>query len=524
MDQTSPPIPGLSTLSPNALILIVYGSRAYGAAKAPGLNLHPYSTIELPAVRTPDEDDVLARPLAKLAGRFVVIWPAAGDEGRARALEHAHLLAALGVASVGIAALHEPRLANHDLGDPLPHGVPPSIFRRSVDAARDAAKARALPPCAGRAARAVPPCGVAPNPQAVFGDICTFLARHLAENALTIETMALWCLHAWATRRTNSIIDVSPRLMLRGLDARADHARALRVIAWLTPAPLIVSRTIAAHVLGAIEAERPTLLFDDIAGGTLYRRDMRALIAAGAYRDGLFLTTRSQRHESGRVLCFAPTAVATMAPLPEDVRLRSIVVPMLPAPLGEVRARLTVLDPPAEVSALRAKMDAVANAMNADRFALDALPRSLSTSAAENWAPLLMLAAQIDPKVAARAVHAAVALSATAPPIASNLALLRDIRDLGVAGPGTRIASNDLVAKLTADPEAAWASIHHGRALTPRHLAERLSNFGIRPGVMRRDAGGTLTRGYRGAAFIDAFARYLGDVANDTDTLEASDA
>jgi hypothetical protein len=35
---------------------------------------------------------------------------------------------------------------------------------------------------------------------------------------------------------------------------------------------------------------------------------------------------------------------------------------------------------------------------------------------------------------------------------------------------------------------------------------------------------GTVVRGYRAAALVDAFNRYLGDVASDSDSLQASDA
>lgn len=58
------------------------------------------------------------------------------------------------------------------------------------------------------------------------------------------------------------------RLRLPILATRAgfDMARALRVLGWLAPMPLVVSRAIARHVLEAVAAERPTLLIDDNDG------------------------------------------------------------------------------------------------------------------------------------------------------------------------------------------------------------------------------------------------------------------
>lgn len=499
-------------------VLLLYGQGALAATRGPTTQLHRYTKIAVPERADPEDEPQLAAALAKLQDRAVVIWPQSGDEGRARAKRDAASLARSGAAAVGVVAAE-----SIDLTVKRPPDSPRCRLRELADAALAAAKARTLPPLAGRAAQAVPPWLGEADMAETFAEACAFLRRYLAEPDATIETIALWCLHAWGARRARSSTDVSPRLVLWGLDPRAEHARALRLIAWLTPSPLTVSRTLAAHLLRVIEADKPTLLLDDVAGGILYRRDMRSLIAAGAYRDGVFLTACTKKNEAGRGHCFAPTAVATTTPLPEDVRLRSIVVPMTPVPMGETRARLTLLDPPQDLLELRAKMQVAATAANGDPFAFALLPRSLSTATRENWAPLTALALKIGPDAVKRVANIALALSASAPPAASNLALLRDIRDLGVMNAEKRIASCDLLSMLTADAERAWATVHYGRALTPRGLAERLSSFGVRPSLIRKDDG-TVIRGYRGAAFIDAFNRYLGDVAPDSDSLQASDA
>jgi Protein of unknown function (DUF3631) len=515
-----PPILGIDSLAPGPgdPILVVYGERAYTASRATGVGLHWYSKVALPEHLAPEDEPIVAASFAKLVARAVVIWPAAGEAGLARARRDAAAIARAGVTAVGIVT--EPAI---QLGDPLPPGAPKPSLPVIVNRALAAAKALVLPPLAGRAVQAAPPwLGEADLAQVVEA-VCAFVRRFLAEPPATIETIALWCLHAWCARADRVMFDVSPRLIFHAVDARADHARALRLLAWLTPTPLVVSRSIASHVLTAIETDRPTLLIDDVAGGTLYRRDMRALIAAGAYRDGVFLTARSKRNETGRGQCFAPTAVATATALPEDIRLRSIVVPMAPVPMGEARARLTLLEPPPDVFELRAKMQRAVASVTDDAGAFEMLPRSLSTTARENWSPLMALALRIGPAASKSVAETALSLTASAPPAASNLALLRDIRDLGLVGARAAISSSDLLAKLTADPERAWASAYHGRALTPRNLAERLANFGIRPHVLRADDG-KVARGYRGTAFIDAFARYLGDIAPAEDILEASNA
>ena len=475
----------------------------------------------LPECCTPEDDVAMAPSFAKLAHRAVVIWPeadaadAGGAGGGERAHRHAQLFARSGVTAVGVVGPPAP-----DLAAPLPPGLPKLALRACADAALNTAKALALPALAGRGPRAVAPWPHAVGIAALFDDVCGFLGGRLAEPRASIETIALWCLHAWGARAEVNLFDLSPRLVLRAIDARADHARALRLIAWLTPAPVVVSRAIAAHLLPVIDAERPTVLIDDIAGGTLYRRDMRTLIAAGAYRDGMFLTQRSKRNESGRGLCFAPTAIATASVLPEDVPARSIVVPMAPAPASETRARVGLMDPPAEVLALRARIQAAVAALARNLPVVPSLPRSLGPCAAENWRPLLTLAHCVGADVAHRASEAATFFTAAEPPPASNLALLRDIRDLCAVDGLSRVASIDMLEKLVADPDRPWGAAFRGRPLTPRTLAERLAQFGIRPSVMRKSDGG-LARGYRGEHLVDAFARYLSDTAPAEEVCDA---
>ncbi len=463
----------------------------------------------LPEGCAPQDDAALTASFAALAQRSVVVWPEASAGGLERAHRHAELISRCGVAAVGVV---DP---SPDLTRPLPSNLPKRALLACAEVALRRAKALAWPSNAGQGPRALAPWPGAVDPLTLFGEVCTLLGSQLAEPTAAVETMALWCLHAWCMRNQTTLFDMSPRLILHGIDARADHTRALRLIAWLTPSPLILSRAIASQVLPVLAGERPTLLIDDITGGTLYRRDMRTLMTAGAYRDATFLTARTRRNESGRSTCFAPAAVATTSVLPEDLRLRSVVVRMAPAPSGQTRPSIGLIDPPPHVLILRAKMQAAALALAGKMRGAGA-----AASTGENWHPLLMLARNIGEGVGRRAAEAAALFTAAAPPPASNLALLRDIRDLCSVDERVRIGSTDMLAKLTADPERPWATAFRGRPLSPRHLAERLANFGIRPGLVRK-LDGAVARGYRGEALIDAFSRYLVDVAPAEESVDA---
>lgn len=483
-------------------MLAAYGERAYRAAlTTPGL----YRFAMVGLSDDCDSDDLVPL-LAKLRSRAVILWPQ--PEGREWALEDAGVLGDVGAAAVGIVTLPEGWPSDFQLGDELPENIAPPGIVDLVNATLRDATALALPihnTSRAKQTRAIVPTLAPVDGAALFARLRAFLAAHLAEPQTTTDTIALWCLAAWA----HEAFDVSPRLVLHASDARADHARALRLAAWLTPSPLVVSRTIAAHLLPVIAADRPTLLLDDAGATMLTYIDMRALIAAGALRDGAFLGARTRKNPSGWSPCFAPTAIATAARLPDDVRARAIVVPMSPPARDAPRAALPLADPPQEVMRLRADMQRWAkDARRALEPAAAIMPANGDPTARENWYPLIALAHALGLDTRLAAVAAMEALAEASLPVSSDLELLADVQELaGRLDADARVPSLELLAKLVSDPERAWATAHRGRKLTPRGLAERLGRFGIKPVVLRFGAG--LVRGYRGDDLIYAFARYL---------------
>lgn len=470
-------------------VLVVYGERNRRNAVASPLN-HRYAIVSLPAraVKNPETD--LAAIAEQLAHRAVVILPEPTDEGVARAERDAQAIAAH-AAVVGIVDLYDDPAFDLDL---------------AVAAALDEAHRLALP-CTGRAqaprTRAVAPLFEPVDGAQLFARLRAFLNGVLGEAETTRDAIALWCAHAWVL----DLFDASPRLIFAATDSRSAHARALRVVGWLTPKPELVSRTIAPHLLPLIKLG-PTLLLDDVGGTMLGYLDMRALIIAGACRDGAFLGARTKGNPDGWSSCFAATAIATTARVPDDLSAHAVVVPMAPPRFAHAGVQLSLSDPPAEVRALRAALHRWAADLVLPVAAPD-FSASLSPGARETWPPLLEIADVLGGEAPAAARAAARALAENARPAASDLELLADIRELaGDVDQGTRIATLDLLTKLVADPERAWATANRGRKLTPRALADRLARFGVHPRTLRL-ADGAVQRGYQGGDLIDAFARYL---------------
>lgn len=462
--------------------------RALGTAAWPS---EKFSVVELPDKLAVGQ---LAPLLRKLRGRAVVVWPAPTVAGLARATRRAEMLLAAGVAAVGVAT----RLADA-----------PADIDRALDIALAAALARAMPQQGCRPPRAVLPWTAPVNPAQALAGAQAALVRHAALSPNLCQMMALWCLHAWTARDPATSVEFSPRLILRGDDARSDHARALRILAWLTPAPLIVSRAVAGHVLPILAAEQPTLLLDDIAGGMLYRRDMRTLLAAGATRDGVFLSARTRRNPTGRSACFAPVAIATTAKLPDDVRRRALTLAFPPPP-----PNATPLpppgEPPDEILTLRAQLQAAAGAIARKIAAVppDQL-RNITPMRRETLAPVLALANAIG---ALPAVVMQAAAAASPDDENAGTALLHDLHALYGATdehvPTARML--DDLRELRGDDAVRDAN----------DLAARLAHFGLKPTSIR--LGDAVVRGYRAGDLAVTFARYLIDEEGATSSAKVA--
>jgi hypothetical protein len=84
--------------------------------------------------------------------------------------------------------------------------------------------------------------------------------------------------------------------------------------------------------------------------------------------------------------------------------------------------------------------------------------------------------------------------------------LLSDIRELFGAEIPEIAASEKLVERLR-DLEGRPWSDYRGRGLTANAMAHMLRRYNIRPSNYRKE--NRVRKGYRGAQFNDAFARYL---------------
>jgi hypothetical protein len=138
------------------------------------------------------------------------------------------------------------------------------------------------------------------------------------------------------------------------------------------------------------------------------------------------------------------------------------------------------------------------------------MPPRLNDRAVDNWRLLVAIADQAGGEWGERARAAAVELAAAAEADEESIGtlLLADIRTIFRKQGTDRLSSGALVDALTFLEERPWAEWRSGKSLTKSGLASLLRKFGIAPGTIRLDHGRT-AKGYKLAAFAEAFERYL---------------
>jgi hypothetical protein len=142
---------------------------------------------------------------------------------------------------------------------------------------------------------------------------------------------------------------------------------------------------------------------------------------------------------------------------------------------------------------------------------------ALVNRVADNWRPLFAIADAAGGEWPSRAREVASAAVSAMMEESINVQLLGDVRRIFDGGPDQeqpkvpldRIASAELVERLTSIEGRPWAEWKAGKPLTQNTLARLLSRFEILSGTIRLLNGQT-AKGYYRASFVDVFERYLG--------------
>jgi hypothetical protein len=343
--------------------------------------------------------------------------------------------------------------------------------------------------------------------------VSAYVRRYVVLTDEQLLAVALWVLHTYAIDAAQQ----TPYLSLRSVEKQSGKTRLLEVLELLCPRARMWTHPSEAVTFRSIEAEQPTLLLDEIDAIWSERGNehegLRALLNAGARR-GVTVPRcvgPSQKLKSFKTFC--AKAIAGIGEPPDTIADRSIPIVMKRRTSEEPVTRFRHRDAAADAEPLAgACADWAARYVAKLQDARPELPDELSDRAQDVVEPLLAIADEGGPDLAARArtsvvhvINGAIDVDSTSP----KLRLLSDcrtvIRAKGLLSPGA-IATAELLEGLRALEDAPWrTSGKDGLGLSGSRLAWLLRGYGIKSKQVRSFN----AKGYDLAPFEDAWARYL---------------
>ena len=354
-----------------------------------------------------------------------------------------------------------------------------------------------------------------PWPEAVEGsrliaDIEAYFARFAHAPAESILAASLWTI--WT--HTFDLFDIAPLLVLTSPTRRCGKTTMLKLIGSVAARRLFSSNLTGAVLFRVIEKYRPCLLIDEADNFARFNDDLKGLLNAGHERETAQATrTVGDDHDPRTFSTWAPKAFTAIGSLPDTVEDRSIRIVMLRKPTDMTKDR-------ARRKALRAAGDPIArqcirwakdNALALRAMEEPELDMLANDRAADNWAPLIMIADLCG--VRERAEAAAVVLVSGEEAGIDEL-LLAHIRE--VFGEEDFISTEVLLHALVDRDDGPWAKYwaddlrsEGGVKKASAALNRRLRKFDPNFKAILKRIGGDRVRGYERERFADLWKRWL---------------
>lgn len=350
----------------------------------------------------------------------------------------------------------------------------------------------------------------------LVAELARTFTRYLALPEGAAPTLALWTLHAHA----HDAAQISPVLAITSPEKRCGKTTLLDLLSALVPRPLPASNLTPATVFRTVERWQPTLLVDEADTYLKEGSELRGVLNSG-HRRSMASVPRcvGDDHEVRQFRTWSPKAVALIGDLPDTLADRSIEIRMRRRTPDEEVERLR-LDHLEELNPLRRIAWTWTRKRDIWQRADPDLPEGLHDRQRDNWRPLILLADLAGGPWPKRARKAAQQLTDDAQDDRSvRTRLLRDVRRILQDHHTDRIRSKVLVKRLRNLEEAPWSEYKRGQPLTPVSLANLLRPFDVSSEQIRFESGSY--KGYKAAAFEDAFQRYLDTPSSDPFSHEA---
>jgi Protein of unknown function (DUF3631)/Bifunctional DNA primase/polymerase, N-terminal len=352
---------------------------------------------------------------------------------------------------------------------------------------------------------------VEPWPKPVDGDalILALVRRirsHVVMSPEAALTVALWIMFAWV--HDEAAIH-SPILMVTSPEAECGKTTLLGLVGFLVPRSLSSVGISPAALFRAIEKWQPTLIIDEADAAFVQNEDLRAVINSGWTRGQGVVRCDGDDNEPRLFSTFCPKAIGLKGKkLPDTTASRAIVIELKRKLAHENVADFRHVDDPGLEELRQRLLRWAIDNSKVLREASPTLPHGFAHRVAANWHLSLAIAEAAGGEWPEKAREAAAAIAKLKATLDASIGiqLLSDIR--AAFGSGIdRLFSSTLIDKLTADPEGPWAEYNRGKPFTQKQLASRLRDYGILSETVWID--GKSAKGYKRAAFEDAWTRYL---------------
>jgi hypothetical protein len=356
----------------------------------------------------------------------------------------------------------------------------------------------------------------------VLDAIEALLARFVSFPHIAARTaVTLWVAHTHAFRFANA----TPYLNVYSPAPRCGKSTLFEVLELLVREPAVGSNMTPAVIYRLIAARQPTLLLDEIDAQLRNPDravDIQAVLNSG-YRDGSpAWRCEGPNHTPTAFPTYCPKAYAGIGRdnLHQTTLDRSIPIPLERKLASEPLERFRRRHIQAEAEQVRADIAAwISDHATGLDGAEPELPEALNDRQQEIWEPLLAIADIAGADWPRRARSAAVQLHGDRDleDVALGVQLLFDVRRAFDDAELQTLGSEELCSRLHSmrdSPWGAWRTHDVRTGITPRQLARRLRQFGIRPRTVRLggETAKPTAKGYRHEQFEDAWARYLTDI------------
>ncbi len=347
-----------------------------------------------------------------------------------------------------------------------------------------------------------------PNPvdgAQLVKDLVSTFNKYSVLPAGSAEALALWTILSYCY----DIFHLLPMVALTSPEKRCGKTTTLETLSCLCRRPLPSSGISTAAVYRVIEAVKPCLLIDELDTVIAENEELRGVLNSGhTKKTAVIIRCAGDDNEPRSFSTWCPKIVAMIGRLPGTIQDRSILVPMERKPTGRRvdRHEVNGEDLPEFVD-LRSRIL---------RFVEDkteelklANPEKLDTNndrAADNWKPLLIIAAVADCEPMGRDAARTIQLCATGNDDISTM-LLQDLSEVLEMVSVNMIGSFDLVKRLCALEARPWGENSRGKMLTQTKLANLLRPYKVHTQNMR-DENNKIIKGYEMEKLREILSRY----------------